>query len=81
MTIQQQRDLEELCVEIFAHALNDYQVELNGCDTNCAEAENVADEIVQIMGFSKKLWRPRVEARAKELRIEHGEEEDDSWAV
>ena len=47
-TMEQQ--LLELCAHIYAHVKLDYEVTLGGNGTNCYEASNVADEILEIIG-------------------------------
>ena len=70
--------LEELCVDIFAHADNDYEITLAGNGTNPAEASNVATAILSIVHGNGREWiknnTERIEECATELRQEYGEE-------
>ncbi|MEK7654373.1 MAG: hypothetical protein AAB345_03830 [Patescibacteria group bacterium] len=71
-------DLEELCVDIFAHAENDYEVTLSGNGINASEASGVALAILDLLHGDGRKWRDsnekRISKRATELRKELGEE-------
>jgi len=71
------QDLEELCVEIFAHAENYYEVTLSGNGTNPCEASNAAHAVLDILHGDGRKWREdnekRVQKRAAELRKKYGE--------
>lgn len=65
------KDLEDLCIEIFAHAENDYEVTLSGNGTNAFEVSNVASAILDILHVDGRKWRrdneKRISKRAAEL--------------
>ncbi len=71
-------DLEELCVDIFAHAENDYEVTLSGNGINACEASGVACAILDLIHGDGRKWQDnnakRISKRATELRKELGEE-------
>lgn len=64
-------ELENLCVEIFAHASLDWEITLSGNGTNPCEATNVALEILDIIHGDGRRWRKSNEKKivkcAKEL--------------
>ena len=71
-------DLEELCVDIFAHAENDYEITLSGNGINACEASGVACAILELLHGDGRKWRDsnekRISKRAAELRKENGDE-------
>ena len=73
------KELEELCVSIFAHNENDYEVTLAGNGTNSSEASNVALAILYIIHGDGRKWEreneDRISKRAKDLRKQYGDEE------
>lgn len=72
------QQLEDLCVSIFAHSVNDYEVTLSGNGTNCAEASNVALSVLDILHGDGRKWRKEhekeIEKKAKALRKQYGDE-------
>jgi hypothetical protein len=72
------KELEDLCLSIFAHSVNDYEVTLSGNGTNCCEASNVALAVVDILHGDGRAWRKKnekqIEKLAKKLRKEYGDE-------
>jgi hypothetical protein len=67
---QQRAKLIDMCVDIRAHAENDYEVTLGGNGTNACEASNVVREILSILGVDSKSLQARISERAKELSEE-----------
>ena len=72
------KQLEDLCVSIFAHCHNDYEITLSGNGTNACEASNVALSILDILHGDGRKWRKanekQIEKKAKELRKLYGDE-------
>ena len=72
------KELEGLCLSIFAHSNNDYEVTLSGNGTNCSEASNVALAILDILHGDGRKWRKQnkkqIEKYAKKLRKDYGDE-------
>ena len=72
------KELEELCLSIFAHSSNDYEITLSGNGTNCSEATNVALAIMDILHGDGRKWRKQneklIEKYAKKLRKDYGDE-------
>lgn len=70
--------LEELCVSIFAHCENDYEVTLSGNGTNAFEASNVALAVLDALHGDGRKWckenEKRISKCAAELRKEYGDE-------
>lgn len=68
------KKLEELCIEIAAHADLGYEVTLSGNGTNCSEAYNVALAILDILHGDGRKWmtknHKRVTAAVRELEEE-----------
>ena len=73
-----EKKLESLCIEIFAHSVNDYEVTLSGNGTNPCEASNVALSVLSILHKDGRKWRKEntsiIEARASVLCKELGDE-------
>lgn len=65
-----------LCVEIFAHCELDCEITLGGNGTNCSEAANVAEAMLNILKVKYSTLKKQVAARAQELMIEYGIEND-----
>lgn len=72
------KELIALCVEIYAASELDWEVTVGGNGTNSAEAQNVAAEILRILGVKQgsKSFKKLVEKKVRELKEEAGEEED-----
>lgn len=72
------KQLEDLCLSIFAHSFNDYEVTLSGNGTNASEASNVALSILDIIHGDGRKWRKanekQIEKYAKKLRKDYGDE-------
>jgi hypothetical protein len=72
------KELEDLCLDIFAHSFNDYEITLSGNGTNCSEASNVALAILDTLHGDGRKWRKKnekqIEKLAKKLRKEYGDE-------
>lgn len=70
--------LLDLCVDILAHVELDCEWTSNrGNGTNCAEAGNVADDILDILGVKEKDLKDQIESRADELKKDYGFPDDD----
>ena len=71
--------LEEMCIDIYAYCDLDCEITLAGNGTSCGEAANVADEILILLFGNRNDWSkkndPKIKRRAKELRLDYGEEE------
>jgi hypothetical protein len=76
--LDKNKELEDLCLSIFAHSFNDYEVTLSGNGTNCCEASNVALAILDVLHGDGRKWRKKnekqIEKLAKKLRKEYGDE-------
>ena len=72
------KHLENLCIDIFAHSFNDYEITLSGNGTNCSEASNVALAVLDVMHGDGRKWRKehekQIEKLAKVLRKQYGDE-------
>jgi hypothetical protein len=72
------KELEGLCLSIFAHSVNDYEVTLSGNGTNCSEASNVALAVLDVLHGDGRKWRKanekQIEKLAKKLRKDYGDE-------
>lgn len=68
--------LEEMCVDIFAHAHLDYEITLSGNGINPCEAAGVAWEILDILHGDGRKWvkanQNRIDSRAKKIEKEVG---------
>ena len=69
--------LVELCVDIFAHCQNDYEITLSGNGTNACEASNVALSILDTFYGDGRKWRranqQRIDTQALKLRKLYGD--------
>jgi hypothetical protein len=74
-------ELEELCIDVFAHADCDYEVTLSGNGVNPCEASGMARAILDIIHGDGRKWEREhaslVKARAKELRVCYGGSEEE----
>jgi hypothetical protein len=72
------RQIDEMCLQIFAHAECDYEVNLSGNGVNACEASAVAWALLDILHGDGRAWQDahegEVSAIADELRREAGEE-------
>jgi hypothetical protein len=77
-SVDKTKELEGLCLSIFAHSHTDYEVTLSGNGTNCSEASNVALAVLDILHGDGRKWRraneKQIEKQAKKLRKEYGDE-------
>ena len=74
--MKQLEQLEELCLDIFAHYECDYEITLSGNGVNCAEAAGVAYAILDILHQDGRKWvkdnQEKINNRAQELRSLYG---------
>lgn len=71
------KELIELCVDIYAHVEMDFEITLGGNGTNCCEASNVADAILKILKVKQKDLEDQIKKRVAELKAENGYDEED----
>lgn len=64
-----------MCIEIYAHCENDYEVTLGGNGVNSSEAALVANRILHILEVAQNSLLARVNRRTKALRKEHNDDE------
>ncbi len=76
--VEKLKALEDMCIDIFAHSENDYEVCLAGNGVNCSEAGLMALAVSDILHGDGRAWRKENEERiaeaAKGLRKLYGAE-------
>ena len=75
--------LNDLLIEIYAHANQDFEVTINGNGTNCSEALNVAYGVIKILHGSVAKWKSenknQIKAEIIRLRSLYRCDEDGYW--
>ena len=70
MNEEQKQKIVEFCINIYAHAQLDWEINIAGNGCNISDVYNVADELFQILNLNKKKFAKQINQRVKELKDE-----------